>query len=182
MTAPEIARAADEALLRARARELARPQEGEQDEAGRHLLVLSTAGQRVALAVDDVAEVRPPGPVAQVPGSSGALAGLVGGRGGALAVASLADLLGLTSGLSPEEQWVVVLHHPTAPLGLLVDTADDIVRIGEDQLSPTHEAGGLVVAILPDGTLLLDAAALLRDPRVSPHSNDQTEEPSWRER
>lgn len=182
MTAPEVAREGDEALLHARARELARPQEREQDEVGRHLLVLSAAGQRVAVAVDDVAEVRPPGPVAQVPGSSGALAGLVGGRGDALAVACLAGLLGLTTSLPPDEQWVAVLHHPTAALGLLADTADDIVRISEDQLSPTHEAGGLVIAVYADGTLLLDAEALLRDPRLSLHPDDQTEEPSWRER
>lgn len=182
MTAQDVARDGDEALLHARALELARAQDEEQDEAGRDLLVLSVGGQRVALAVDDVASVCPPSQVAQVPGSNAILAGLVGGRGEPLAVASLARLLALTTGLPPDEQWVVVLHHPTAPLGLLVDTADDIVRIGEDQLSPTHEAGGLVVAIHPDGTLLLDAAALLRDPRVSPHSNDQTEEPSWRER
>lgn len=180
MTPPSVT-ADSTAVLRTRAVQLARPQGEEQEAASTDLLMAVVGGRQVAVDLGAVAEVRPPGAVAEVPGSSAALVGLVGGRGEALAVASLSTLLGLTTSTPPHEQWVVVLDDPAAPLGLLVDTVQEIVRVDDEELVSAAEAQGVVGALTPQGALVLDAQALLRDPRVSLHPND-AEEPSWRER
>jgi chemotaxis signal transduction protein len=73
----------------------------------------------------------------------------------------------------------VVLDHPSAPLGLLVDAALDIVSVHETELLPPSDPGVLIRALLPEGALVLDTSALLRDPRLSLRPSDPTEEPSW---
>jgi chemotaxis signal transduction protein len=82
-----------------------------------------------------------------------------------------------------DEQWVAVLADADAPVGLLADAAEDIVEVPAGELSTAPEAGGLVAAVAPGGVLVLDGAALLRDPRLSlsPSESrpDPTQEPSW---
>lgn len=163
------------ATLQARAVELARPVQEAQD-GQLTLLVLEVGGQQVALPVDQLREVRPPSPVTTVPGSNAVLAGLVGGRGAGLAAVSLAGLLGRVAAVPQDEQWVAVLDHPTTPLGLLADAAIDIVSVDGDALSLPAGAGELVAAIVPGGALLLAAAAVLRDPRLSLDPLDPTKE------
>lgn len=178
MTAPTGAALA---VLAARAAELARPLQDEQDGSTVELVLVALEGQQVAIPLRDVREVRPPGPVAQVPGSSVALAGVVAGHGEALAVASLASLLELPSALPSDEQWLVVLDHRTAPLGLLVDAVLDILAADPAELALPSDAHGLITAALPDGAVLLDASAVLRDPRLFLTPPESTKEPSWPE-
>lgn len=166
-------------LLLARAVELARPLADDSDGRTVDLLVLRVGDQRVAVPLEDVCEVRPPSPLARVPGCNDVLLGLVGGHGDALAVAALGRLLAIPGAAPPDRQWVAVLTHPTAPLGLLADTADDIVMVGRDELSAPPDSHALVHALAPDGTVVLDIVALLRDPRLSLHAHHPTKEHSW---
>lgn len=178
-TSTRRAAEAELGLLARRARELARPLDDQQDRSTLDLLLVAVGEQQVALAVQDVREVRPPGTVSQVPGGEGPLVGLAGGHGDALAVAALSHLLALPDTGPADEQWVVVLDHSTAPLGLLVDAAVDIVTVEQTELRPPSEPGVLIRALLPQGALVLDTSALLRDPRLSLRPPDPTEEPLW---
>jgi purine-binding chemotaxis protein CheW len=166
-------------LLARRARDLARPLDDQQDRSNLDLLLVAVGEQQVALAVEDVRGVRPPGAVSHVPGGQGALVGLAGGHGDALAVAALSHLLALPGTRPAHEQWVVVLEHPSAPLGLLVDAALDIVSVHETELRPPSDPGVLIRALLPQGALVLDTPALLRDPRLSLRATDPAEETPW---
>lgn len=150
-------------LLDARAAELARPARKDSDGGSWELLVVSVSDVQVGIPVEHLREVRTPGHVTRMPGSNGVLVGLVGGHGGALAVASLARLLGLPSALPPDEQWVAVLDDPSAPLGLLVDAADGLATVAAADLSWQADTGGLVMARMPDGVLVLDPAVALAD-------------------
>lgn len=167
--------ATDESVLVARAAQLARPLDEQRDEQVLDLLVLTVSGQRVAVSLEQVSEVRPPTTFARVPGAHELLPGLVGGRGDALAVVSLAALLGLAASTPPGEQWVTVLRDPAAPLGLLVDNALDIVSVGSNSLTEPPDDDGLVEAILDDGSLVLDTVALRRDPRLRLSASDTNE-------
>lgn len=167
----------DADALRARAVELARPLEDQQDDQVA-LLVLDVGGQQVALPVDALREVRAPAPVLHVPGSPSELAGLTGGHGEGLAAASLADLLGLSTTVPADGQWLAVLDHPLAPLGLLVDGAVDIVAVDRADLSPPPGPDGLVAGLTPEGALVLSADALLRDARLFLDPPEPTKEPS----
>jgi chemotaxis signal transduction protein len=172
----------DDQLLASRAVELAEPLEDEADAGTIDLLVLAVGDQQVAVRLQDVRAVRPPGPVTLVPRTGEALAGVVGGYGEVLPVAGLGALLGLAPALPPEQQWVVALDDPAAPLGVLADAAVDIIAVRPEDLSQPSDSASLVAALLPDGTVVLDAAGLLSDPRVSFPPPDPTEEPSWRDR
>lgn len=168
----------DLALLSARAVELARPLDELQEDGTIDLLVLVVGRQHLALPVESVRAVRPPGPVARVPAGTSALAGMVTEQGNALPVAFLATLLGLPVTAAAAEHWTVVLNHATAPVGLLADAAVDILTARRADVRPPAEQGGLVAGLLPDGAIVLDAPALLRDPRLSVALPHPTEEPS----
>lgn len=154
------------AVLAARAADLARPLEQEHATDSVDVLLATVGGQQVALAVGSLREVRPPTPLAPVPGTSAVLVGIASGHAEALVVASLAALLGLSSAVASTEQWVVVLDDPTAPVGLLVDTADDVVSLDRQDLSPPPESSAVIAALARGGVLLLDIHALLGDPRL----------------
>jgi purine-binding chemotaxis protein CheW len=164
-------------VLSSRAAALARPLEESDTGEVLELVVLLVGDRRVALPVASLREVRPPGPVARIPGAHGALAGVVAGHGEALAVADLAAVLRQPARAAPDTQWLAVLAHPTAPLGLLVDSADDVVALPARELSSAPEPGGTVLGVAPDGLLVLDPAALLDDPRLFLSSPDTSEEP-----
>lgn len=181
MTGSSTSPTADDlALLAARKTELARPLDEQQDDL-LDLLVVTVAEHTVAIPVTSVREVRPPGHLAQAPRSNGVLAGVVGGHGDALAVASLAALLGFSTAVPVAEQWVAVLDHPIAALGLLVDEAVDIVNVRSAELSAPSDTRSLVAAVVPDGALVLDIVALMDDPRLFLSSPDPIEELSWPE-
>jgi purine-binding chemotaxis protein CheW len=166
---------ADVAVLAARAAELARPLDAHQED-GADLLVLVVGDQRVALPVEAVRAVRSPGPVAHVPAGGSALVGMIGEQGDALPVAPLAALLGLPRAAATDQQWVVVLDHPTAPLGLLADLAVDIVSVRPADITSAGESARLTTGLLADGTVLLDPGAVLHDPRLTVAPPDPTKE------
>lgn len=184
MTAPtsDGADAGDLAVLTARAVDLARPLEQERATASLDVLLATVGGEQVAVPVEALREVRPPTLLAPVPGTSPALVGIAGGHGEALVVASLATLLGLPSPVASARQWVLVLDDPTAPVGLLVDTADDVVSVDSQDLSPLPESSPLIAAVAPGGVLVLDTPALLGDPRIFLSARpDPTEANSWQD-
>lgn len=176
-----VSRVDQDARLADRAAELARPLAQQSAESASDLLVAVVGTHRVALGLAGVKEVRPPGRVAQVPGSNGTLTGIVGGRGDALPVADLGALLGLPSSAEADDQWVIVLDHRTSPLGLLADSVLDIIEVQPHDLAPPTDPGGLTRALLPDGAVVLDIPALLRDARLSLAPPNPTEESPWPE-
>lgn len=169
--------AGSRAVLRARAAELARAVEADEDLDVADLLVVTVGGQSVAVPVECLRGVRAPAPLCPVPGSHPVLVGLAAGHAEALVVASLGALLGLSPTVGAQEQWVVVLEDPVAPVGLLVDTADDVLRVPRQQVSAAPgSSGALTTALSPSGVLLLDTPAVLRDPRLFLHPDRATTE------
>jgi purine-binding chemotaxis protein CheW len=179
---PDGVGASSLALLAARAADLARPLEHERATASVDVLLATVGGEQVAVQVEALREVRPPAPLAPVPGTSPALVGIAGGHAEALVVASLATLLGLACPAETAGQWVLVLDDPASPVGLLVDTADDVVSVDSQDLRSPPDSSALISAVAPGGVLLLDTPALLRDPRLSLSARpDPTEANSWQD-
>lgn len=168
-------------VLARRAAELSRPIQTKTDDDVLELLLVTVGAEQVALPLGHLREVLPASSVTRVPGANGTLTGLLGGHGDPLPVASLASLLGLGTRARPIDQWVVVLDDRSAPLGLLADSADDVVAVSASSLSAAPDSAGLVKGLAPGGVLVLDPTVVLGDGRLFLSLPRPMEEAPWDE-
>jgi chemotaxis signal transduction protein len=153
---------ADVAVLRARARALAAPvaAAGHVDVA--QVVVLTVGDRRFALAAAAVREVLPPAPTTRLPRRGHELAGARPLRGDLLALADPGRAAGGGDLVAqPDACFVAVLDGPE-PLGLLAHAATTAVPLGD---LATVGGAGVVRGVTADGVVLLDAEAILSDPR-----------------
>jgi purine-binding chemotaxis protein CheW len=134
------------------------------------VLVLTLAGQRVALLADQMESVVEIDAVAPVPGAAPHIAGLSALRSRVLTVIDGRASLGLDPTDNPRDAVVATVDgHPYA---LLVDMVEDVVEAGE--LRPLAASAGPgwtrvargSVDVEGDLMLLLDLAALVAGPQA----------------
>lgn len=165
-----------EALLRARARRLAAPRQG--DDVGAvalDILAARIGAERYAIKLDDLSEVMPLGEWAPVPGQPQYLLGVTNLRGEIRPVLDLHSLLGFDPPPAGARFWVAFLENDDGEVGLRVDGVERIIAIDPKGLTNPHEAANglpqrFVAGIAPDALILLDTAQILaldvlRDPR-----------------
>jgi purine-binding chemotaxis protein CheW len=134
------------------------------------VLVLTLAGQRVALLADEMESVVEIEAIAPVPGAAGHVAGLAALRSRVLTVVDASVSIGLGVTDKPRDAVVAIVDgHPYA---LLVDAVEDVVEGGEVRplaASPgpgwSRVARGAVEAE-GDLMLLLDLPALVAGPQA----------------
>lgn len=166
----------DSEILVARARALAQAHRPDSDQDGRELLVAALGATTLAFDVRDVRRVLPPAPLARIPAGDHVVVGLRNVSGELLAVADVAALLGLTSSSAPDVRWVVLLDGHGGPVGVMVDSVDDLVA---DTATPARPAAGVmttgvVAETTANGHLLIDADALLLHPSLSVGRSEET--------
>jgi purine-binding chemotaxis protein CheW len=162
---------ADEALLEARARALARPLAREARTGPLLELVHFRSGEQdYALESRFVLEVlRSPEQLVPLPGAPEQLRGLTLLHGEVLAVVELAPLFGRMATLTQGPVLVVGSARPE--LGLRADSVEEVRLLSRDTLLPAPTALGareraLVSGISRDGIIVLEGAALLEDGRL----------------
>ncbi|MGI9332304.1 MAG: chemotaxis protein CheW [Gammaproteobacteria bacterium] len=157
------------ALLEQRAAQLARKvDDGIDREVVYEVAVVQVAGETFGIAADALREIVIKPPVAELPGVSSPLCGIVHVRGELMSVIGTADLLNLQG--ECDEQQLAVLDGPEGPVGLLIDHVIGVRRVHADELAPsfanqdarTHA----VKAMTNDFVAILDTATLLGDPRL----------------
>jgi purine-binding chemotaxis protein CheW len=159
-----------QALLDARARELARPVVPER--ASGSLLEVArfrSGGQEYALETRFVHEVLRTVELTPLPGAPPLLRGLTLLRGEVFPVVELAPLFGRPPSGHGSGVLLVGLGRPD--LGLAVEAVEEVVLLPRDTLLPPPatlpaEAVRLVSGIHREGTLLLEGEALLGDSRL----------------
>lgn len=107
------------------------------------LLRFALAGQAFALHLEHVAEVaRVPGDIAAPPEAGGAAIGTAAWRDRTIGLLSPAALLGLAPHRagSPRHRRMVVVSIGGAPLGLLVDRVEGLLRIAPTRIDPVPPA------------------------------------------
>lgn len=130
---------------------------------GPRYVLVSAAGQRVALPLSAVRELVTVGTPTRLPGAPPWVAGLYNLRGSVLTVADLGLRLDGAAATGP----VVVLETDGRRFGIRVDHVDRVDRAAgpEATLEPARTAGGVMqgLATLEDGTaLVLDVMAMRR--------------------
>ncbi len=162
-----LSAAAKQRILEHRANALAkRPFSEARDEV--EVLSFSLGGQRFALAGAFVREViryvRP----SRVPGASPFVLGVIGLRGDALALFDLHRLLGTPPPSFTASARIFVVGKEGAEFGFVVDEAfgvEQLDRATIRTLPSSSEHRTLLTGVTEDHVMLLDAEALLQDPR-----------------
>jgi len=161
-----------EAVLAQRARALAAAAEPVVDRsAGLDMVVLRIADERYAVAATCVCRAVGAADIAPVPGAPPILLGVMNLHGEVLPVFDPRRLLGLAAHPVGETAKVVVLGSDGPELGLVVDAADQVVRLAADQLhtapdSLAPERRELLLGVTQDGVIVLDGPKLLADARL----------------
>jgi len=164
---PERARA----LLEERARKLARRPEQGSGAIPLELLCFKLAGERYAIETRHVLQVLALVDLTRVPGAPAHLLGVTNLRGEILPVFDLRVLLGISrAGLSDMSR-LLVLGHGEAELGILADSADEIIALDPGALhEPSQPLAALeracVRGVTHDALIVLGGAALLADRRL----------------
>ncbi|MBW3670459.1 MAG: chemotaxis protein CheW [Acidobacteria bacterium] len=173
-SSPERERTEDLERLERRTRLLAaRLEPAVEREDDLDLVVFRLGNETYAIESHYVLEIVRLSDLTAVPGAPEYVRGVMNRRGEVLLIVDLRGLLGIaTANREPSEGGnVIVCGADAVELGLLVDEADELrllpgdgVRDGATLRAPTSSE--LIRGVTADAMLVVDAAALLRDPRL----------------
>jgi chemotaxis signal transduction protein len=152
----------ERSLLERRARVLARPHS--QPTPARTLqarMRFEAGGEAFALDLDDVAAVARPLGFTALPGTTAPLVGVAVWRG---RVISVLDAAGLHGGrTAPSGATVLMIVLAGGRTAVLADSSPEIAALSDSVRAATAGRATYVKAVLPDGTALLNGAALRGD-------------------
>jgi chemotaxis signal transduction protein len=111
---------------------------------------LRVAGEAYAVPVGNVLEVVRPGAVTAVPGSAAGLLGVLNLRGQVLAVADLAQILGLRAAAPPAR--MLIAESGSLRAGFVVDEVSEVGELGDPTEATESEL--LAGATLEGGDLI----------------------------
>jgi chemotaxis signal transduction protein len=155
------AREDERSMLERRARVLARPHTAQAP--ARTLqarMRFQAGGEAFALDLEDVAAVARPLGLSVLPGTTAPLVGVAVWRGRVISVLDVAGLHGGRTALSGATVVMIVLAGGRT--AVLADSSPEIAPLS-DVRAPTAGRATYVKAVLPDGTALLNGAALRGD-------------------
>ena len=161
----------DATLLRERARRLARPAAREATGEACDVLEFGLAGERYALEAARVLDVQPLRELAPLPGTPPFLRGIVSVHGTLVGVVDLRKFFGLPERGIADLHRVVLLGDGAQAIGLLADTVEGVAALDLALVQTSLPTlGGIradfVRGVTADGLVVLDAAAILADPRL----------------
>ncbi|MBS0363355.1 MAG: chemotaxis protein CheW [Proteobacteria bacterium] len=112
-----------------------------QVEPGRELIVVEIGGQRFAIDIMSVREIRGWSASTRLPQAPAHVLGMINLRGSVLPVVDFCSRLGLGENEPNAASVVIVTEIGERMVGLLVDAVCDILTLGEGMLQPTPEVG-----------------------------------------
>ncbi len=158
------------AVLQARARELARPEESAADDASIEALSFRLAGETYAIETAFVGEVGALTDLTPVPCTPAFVRGLVNVRGQILCAVDLKAFYGLPDAGITDLDRLVIVRDGEVEVGVLADEVTGIhdlpVRVVDGAVQTAAGLPADHVKAVADGMILLDVQALLADPRL----------------
>lgn len=157
-----------QAILRERAKKLARPAEEEAPaQASLEVLIFRLGEERYALETRFVQKVFRPAGIARVPRTETFFLGVTNHQGQVLALMDLSPFLGRSQNVSPV--WVLVLGEDQPEFGIPASAVEEVVSLRPNAISPppkTRSAaqGNWIRGQTREGLCLLDGEKLLTDP------------------
>ena len=171
MTAAAEGRKAIEAILAERARRLAQPAVAINIKPTVDVVAFGTGNDRFAVATAFVYRLERLERVTPLPGAARHFSGITNVHGQLVPLVDLGLLLGSRACESPA--FAIVLGDARADIGLLAETLLDIRALPLDAFGARPAQQSIVHHIISDGTAVIDAAALLADPRLTHEENSR---------
>jgi len=109
--------------------------------AGHELIIVEISGQRFAIDIMSVREIRGWSASTRLPQSPAHVLGMINLRGSVLPVIDFSSRLGLGDSEPNTASVVIVAEIGDRLVGLLVDAVCDILTLGEGMLQPAPEVG-----------------------------------------
>jgi len=158
-------------ILQQRARQMATPEQREEEAEPLALLVFELGGETYALEPHAVDEVVPLRHLTPIPGTPAFIAGVIAVRGHLLSVVDLRRFFELPLRALSERNSVILLSSSKMEFGLLCDRLIGTRTLPRSAVlpPPAHLAarqGEHLLGVTAEHWALLDAAALLNDPRL----------------
>jgi len=177
---PDVSPEQQRSILRDRARRLAQPLEHAPDPSDTiEIIEFALARERYGIATSFVREVYPLRDLTPVPCTPAFVAGIINVRGELVPVIDLKKFFDVPAQGLTELHRIIVVQDGSLRSGILCDRVSHVRRI-----SPAHLQKGLptltgirqqyLLGIAADLTVILDAAAILRDPKIIVHEDVET--------
>jgi purine-binding chemotaxis protein CheW len=169
-----------EAILKERARQLARAESEPARGNARDVLAFELATETYAVEISYVREIVPLTALTPIPCTPAFMLGLINLRGELCPIVDLKRLLGVPQHGLTNATSAVVLHDGAMEFGIVADVIVGVQSIADDQVRPrpatlTGINASFLRGILDDRTVLLDAPAILGHPGIV--VNDQVSGP-----
>ncbi|MCW5625265.1 MAG: chemotaxis protein CheW [Burkholderiales bacterium] len=163
-------------MLRARADALARPVTIEASDGRMEIVEFELARTRYGVASSSVRSAHPLDGLTPLPCTPRFVRGIVNVRGTILSVIDIAQFFDLPAGdqgADGDDSHVIVLDHDDLRFGIRVDRIAGVRSIERRSVQPAPATFGAIAGhlegITDDGIALLNATALLADPRLVVH-------------
>ena len=124
---------------------------------GHELIVVEIQGQRFAIDIMSVREIRGWSPTTRLPQAPDYVLGMINLRGSVLPVIDSSSRLGLGPSEPNAASVVIVAEVDDRVAGLLVEAVCDILALGEGTLQPVPEVGDARVHDFVRGVITTDA-------------------------
>jgi chemotaxis signal transduction protein len=154
-----------DAVLAERARLLAQPVAETGVVPTLALVQFGAGNERYAIAAGHVRRLERLGSVTPLPGAPPFFAGITNIHGQLIPLVDLRVLLGAAA--SANATFAVVLGEGRAEIGIIAESLLEMRAVALDAFGATGGKATLVRHILPDGTAVIDGAALISDPRLT---------------
>lgn len=159
------------ALMDERARRLARPPAQSEETDAIAVMTFALGTERYAIETEYVREVVRLADFSPVPGAPDFVLGVTNLRGEVLCLVDLRTFFDVPSKRLTELSRIVVVGMETAEFGILVDEAFEMATLRPNDIVPPPESvAGIgrecLLGVTREALIVLDGAALLRDPRL----------------
>jgi len=159
------------ALMDQRARALARPPAQSEETDALAIITFALGSERYAIETEYVREVVRLADFSAVPGAPDFILGVTNLRGEVLCLVDLRTFFDVPSKGLTDLSRIVVVGIETAEFGILVDEAFEMTTLRPNDIVPPPESVAGVgreylLGVTREALIVLDGAALLRDPRL----------------
>ena len=105
----------------------------------RQLVIFSLANEEFGVDIDQVREIIHMEDITRVPHTPDYIKGIINLRGGIIVVVDLSKKLGLETKKSDLNSRIIVIEVNGSTIGMIVDSATEVLRLSKDQIKPAPE-------------------------------------------